>query len=344
MSKGNLLLGLDIGSSTVKVCLLKEQKRGYQLRAFAVEPLPDDTIVDGVVMNNGAVVETIRNIISRNRIRQKDCAISVSGFSVIVKRVSLSLMTDQELERQFQFEVEHHIPFDMKDVFVDKHVLKRNPTTGQMDMLLVAAKREVVNEYLDLTRDAGLRPRVVDVDCFCLQNMFEALHGETPGNVAFVDVGATTTTVIITTDGMTAFTRDLLMGGDQFTEEIQRQLGLSREEAEQMKRGESEPAPNLQDVLRRASESVAQEIQRSFNFFEESSSNGGVKRIILCGGSAHVAPLREQISALTGVPVEVANPFSQLQYDSKVYNPDYLQSVGPQAAVVLGLALRRAGE
>jgi type IV pilus assembly protein PilM len=344
MAKGNLLLGLDIGSSTVKLCLLKELKKGYQLRTFAMESLPDDTIVDGVVMNNTAVVETIRSLISRNRVKQKDCAISVSGFSVIVKRISLSLMTDQELERQFHFEVENHIPYDMNDVFVDKHVLKRNPTTGQMDMLLVAAKREVVNEYLDLTRNAGLTPRVVDVDCFCLQNMFETLHGESEGNVALVDIGATTTTIGITNDGMTSFTRDLLMGGDQLTEELQRQLGLSREQAEQMKRGDAEPIPGMDTVLQRSCEGIAQEIQRSFNFFEESSATGGVSRIILCGGSAHVAPLRAQIAQLSGVPVEVIQPFSHLQYDSRTYNPDFLQSVSPQAAVSIGLALRRSSE
>jgi type IV pilus assembly protein PilM len=342
MAKGNLLLGLDIGSTTVKICLLKELKRGYQLRAFAMEPLPDDTIVDGVVMNSTAVVETIRSLVSRNRIKQKDCAISVSGFSVIVKRISVSLMTDQELERQFHFEVENHIPYDMNDVFVDKHVLRRNPTTGQMDMLLVAAKREIVNERLDLTRSAGLTPRIVDVDCFCLQNMFETLHGEPEGNVALVDVGATTTSIVITTDGMTAFTRDLLMGGDQFTEELQRQLGLSREVAEQVKRGEAEPAPGMEAILQRACEAVSQEIQRSFNFFEESSATSGVSRVVLCGGAAHLAPLRAQIAQLSGVPVEVIQPFSRLQYDSKVYNPDYLQSISPQAAVAIGLALRRS--
>lgn len=351
MAKGKLLLGLDIGSHAIKVCQLKEAKRRYQLKTFDMVQLPPEAIVDGVIMNAGTVVEGIKSLISRNRIKTKDCAISVSGYSIIVKRITLPLMTEQELEHNLQWEVEQHIPFDINDVFIDKEVLTTNPQMSSMDVLLVAAKRDMVNEYVTVAKEAGLTPRVVDVDCFCLQNTFELNYGGGPGEtVALLDLGASITSIIILTNGVTAFTRDISMGGLQFTEEIQKQLNITYEEAEAYKIGGREGdldavVPHeVEKVIEQVSESIASEIHRSLNFFLETSSAGQIHRIILCGGSAKIPTLARVIRRLTNVAVEIGTPFNELDYDPRTYNSDFLNDVAPLACVVVGLALRRTSE
>ncbi|MDX9719837.1 MAG: type IV pilus assembly protein PilM [Myxococcota bacterium] len=350
MAKGKLLVGLDIGSSSVKLCQLKEAKRGYQLRAFDMVQFPHEAIVDGVIMNQSSVVESIRSLVGRNRIRQKECAISVSGYSVIVKRIALPLMTDQELETNLQWEVEQHIPFDINDVYIDKQVLVRNPAMGTMDVLLVASKREIVNEYLAVTREAGLTPKVVDVDCFSVQNMTELNYPDMSETVAILDLGASITSIIIVADGVTAFTRDITMGGNQITEEIQKQLNITQEEAEAYKVGGREGdidaviPHEVEEVIQQVSETVAQEIQRSLSFFMETSSAGAISRVLLTGGTAKSPTLLRVIGETTGIPVEIASPFAALQYDPRTYNPDYLNEVAPLAGVAVGLAMRRTNE
>ncbi len=352
MAKGKLLVGLDIGSSSIKLCHLKEEKRGYQLRTFDMVQLPPEAIVDGVIMNQGVVVDSIRSLVSRNRIRQKECAISVSGYSVIVKRITLPLMTDQELDNNLQWEVEQHIPFDINDVFIDKDVLTRSPQMGTMDVLLVASKRDMVNEYMQVARDAGMTPKVVDVDCFCLQNMHDMAY-EPPGEdetIALLDLGASITSIIITTGGVTAFTRDISMGGHQITEEIQKQLNISHEEAEAFKVGgadgdlDSVVPHEVEEVIQQVSRTISQEVQRSLSFFLETSSVGVINRILLSGGVAKSAITERIIEEATGVSVEVVSPFASLQYDPKTYNPDYLTDVAPLAGVAVGLAMRRTNE
>lgn len=352
MARGKLLVGLDIGSSSIKLCQLRDIKRGYQLKTFDMVQLPQEAIVDGVIMNQGVVVDAIRNLVSRNRVRQKECAISVSGYSVIVKRITLPLMTDQELEENLQWEVQQHIPFDINDVYIDKEILARQAQMGTMDVLLVAAKREMVNEYMAVARDAGLSPKVVDVDSFCLQNMYETAYGggEPGETVALLDLGASITSILIISDGVTAFTRDISMGGHQITEEIQKQLSITYEEAEAYKVGGREGdldavVPHeVEEVIRQVSETIASEIERSLSFFLETSSVGVINRILLTGGTAKIPTLVRIIAEHTGTTVEVANPFAALQYDPKTYNPDYLNDVAPLSGVAVGMALRRTRE
>ncbi len=352
MAKGKLLVGLDIGSSSVKLCHLKEAKRGYMLKTFDMIPFPQEAIVDGVIINQATVVEAIRTLVSRNRVRQKECALSVSGYSVIVKRIKLPLMTDQELEANLQWEVEQHIPFDINDVVVDKEVLLRNPHMGTMDVLLVASKRDMVNEYMSVAREAGMNPKVVDVDCFCMQNMFDVAYGGAhPGEtIALLDIGASITSIIIVSDGVTAFTRDITMGGHQITEEIEKQLGIGHEEAEAYKVGgrdgdlDAVIPHEVEEVIQSVSETIAQEVQRSLSFFLETSSIGQISRMLLVGGAAKSPTTVRVIGEVTGVNVEVASPFGSLQYDPKTYNPDYLNGVAPLAGVAVGLALRRTNE
>src|SRR5438874_1483405 len=219
MAKGKLALGLDIGSSSVKLVQLKEAKRGYVLEAFGVAPLPPEAIVDGALMNSTAIVEAIRQLITQYKLKSREVAIGVSGHSVIIKKISMPRMTQEELEESIQWEAEQYIPFDVKDVNIDTQILNpdANDATGQMDVLLVAAKKDMINDYTTVVSEAGLLPVVVDVDAFAVQNMFSANYDPSPNEtVVLINAGASVVNINIITKGITTFTRDVTIGGNQF--------------------------------------------------------------------------------------------------------------------------------
>ena len=351
MAKGKNLLGLDIGASTVKACLLKETKKGLQLQVFDMIELPDEAIVEGAVMNAGVIVDAVRELFGRNRIRQKDCALAVAGYSVIIKKVTLPLMTPEELDESIQWEAEQYIPFDINDVYLDTEILSSRAAQGQMDVLLVAAKKETVNDFTTVAKEAGLNPRVMDVEAASLQNMFEVNYGLADGDtVVLIDVGASVTNINVLSDGVTTFTRDIAMAGNLFTEEIQKQLNITYEEAESYKRGGSTGATDsvipeeVERVLAQVSESIAAEVQRSLDFYAATSADSVFSRIYLSGGSARIPALGRTISRTCGVAVELVNPFAAIAYDARSCTPDFLEQVAPSAGVAVGLALRRSHE
>ncbi len=349
MAKGKNILGLDIGSSAVKICLMKQGRKGLSLVTFDHHPLPPEAIVDGALMDSGSVVDAISQVLKRNKVRIKETALSVSGHSVIIKKIPLPLMTDDELEQSIQWEAEQYIPFDINDVYIDVEVLSRDQSQGQMDVLLVAARRSVIDDYLVVARQAGLEPRVVDVDAFCLQNMFEVNYGiAEEQTIVLLDIGAGTININVVSDGITTFTRDISMGGNQFTEEIQKQLNITYEEAETYKRGgdatDAVIPHEVEKVIQQVSESVAGEIQRSLDFYAATTADSGISRIYLSGGTGSIPSLGRIISRTSGVPVELINPFRNIVVDDGRFNPDFLESVGPLAAVSVGLALRRTNE
>jgi type IV pilus assembly protein PilM len=351
MAKGKNLLGLDIGASSVKACLLKDTKKGFALQVLDIVDLPPETIVEGAVMNSGAIVDAIRELVSRNRIRQKECAMAVSGYSVVVKKVTLPLMTSQELRDSIRFEAEQYIPFDIDDVYLDVWELGSRPAQGQMDVLLVAAKKDVVNDYITVAREAGLDPRVMDVEACCMQNMFEVNYGLNAGeSVVLVDIGSSVTNINVLSDGATVFTRGIAMAGNLFTEEIQKQLNITYEEAESYKRGGSESQSDalvpeeVDRVMLQVAETIAGEIQRTLDFYAATSAQSLFSKIYLSGGSSRIPVLGRTIARMCGVMVELLNPFAQVAYDSKAFSPAFLDQVAPSVGVAMGLALRRSVE
>src|SRR5574340_1168476 len=239
MAKSKLALGLDIGSSSVKLVQLKEKKGGYALQAFGTAKLPPETIVDGALMNSGAVVQAIQELLAEHKVKARDAAIGVSGHSVIIKKIQLPRMTQEELDDQIQWEAEQYIPFDVKDVNIDTQILTPGgDAAGQMDVLLVAAKKDMINDYTSVCAEAGLTATVVDVDAFAVQNAFEVNYDAgADETVVLINVGAAVTNVNVVSHGITTFTRDITMGGNAFTEEIQKQLNVSYDEAEALKVG-----------------------------------------------------------------------------------------------------------
>jgi type IV pilus assembly protein PilM len=352
MAKGKNVTGLDIGTNSIKLCQMKEAKRGLQLQTFDLAELPPQAIVDGSIMDANAVSDTIRELVKRNKVKQKQTAISLSGHSVIIKKIPLPLMTEEELEESIVWEAEQYIPFDINDVYLDVEKLVTRAAQGQMDVLLVAAKKDMISDYCVVTRDAGLEPIIVDVDAFCVQNMFEANYGTLSGQtVVLIDIGSSVCTINVVSDGITSFTRDISIGGNQFTEEIQKQLNITYEEAESYKKGdmtgESMDAvlpQEVERVIQNVSEWLAGEIQRSLDFYAATSADSRLSRIYLSGGTANLPTLARIVARTSGVPAELVNPFRNVAYDSRQYSDQYLESIAASAAVAVGLALRRTVE
>jgi type IV pilus assembly protein PilM len=357
MAKGKLALGLDIGSTSVKMIMLKEQrKRGqvsYALQSFGMKPLPPEAIVDGALMNSTAIVQALQELMNELKVKHKEVAIGVSGHSVIIKKIQMPRMSQEELEESIQWEAEQYIPFDVKDVNIDTQILDAggNDATGQMDVLLVAAKKDMINDYTTVVSESGLQPVVVDVDAFAVQNMF-ASNYDVPDKetVVLINAGASVVNINIISNGITVFTRDVTIGGNQFTEEIQKQLNVSYEEAEALKiggtRGDSDAVvpQEVERVLLSVAEQVAGEIQRSLDFYAGTAVDANFTKVYLSGGTAKIPALFKTIEARVGVPVEILNPFRKIDVDNRKFDPAFIMEVAPMAAVAVGLALRRPGD
>jgi len=350
MAKGNLI-GLDIGSSSVKVCQLKESRRSYQLQCFGIIPLPPEAIVDGSIMNQTAVVDAVRELIASQKIKVKDVAVSVSGHSVILRKINLPVMTREELDESIQWEAEQYIPFDINDVNIDVSILNDHNDQGQMDVLLVAAKKDMINDYINVVREAGLMAHVVDVDSFAVQNAFEINYNLPVGEtVALINVGASVVNINVVHSGISAFTRDIAQGGNQYTDEIQKQLNVSYDEAEALKIGgggndqDSVVPQEVERVMQQVSETIANDVQRSLDFYAATSADASINRIYLSGGCAKVPALSRAIEAKTGVPVESVDPFRNIDIAARGLDPNFLRTQAPVAAVSVGLALRSGDE
>ena len=350
---GKSVIGLDLGSSYVKLLELTKGRNGYQAKAFGVKKLPPEAIVDGALMNSTVIVEAIRELVDRHRIRTKDVVTSVSGHSVIIKKITLPSMTQEELEESILWEAEQYIPFNIDEVNIDAQILSSgSDDSGQMEVLLVAAKKELISDYVSVITEAGLQPAIIDVDAFAIENMFEMNHGmDEEGTVVLVDIGASFININVIRRGVTAFTRDISPGGNQFTEEIQKQLNVSYEEAEALKIGgdvledtQSVVPQEVENIMVGVSENVAAEIQRSLDFYSATSTEDRISKVYLSGGSAMVPGLTQLIEDRTGVPVEILNPFQQIEVQDKIIRPEILRQIAPMAAVVVGLAIRKVGD
>lgn len=350
MMRKKLLVGIDIGTHSVKVVRLKQKGKSYQLLNFGVIPLRPETVVDGNIVDAEAVVEAIRNLIRMEKIRTKEVATAISGQSVIVKRIRVPQMTEKELSEAIQGEAEQHIPFEISDVNIDFQILpiirdEDERADNQMDVLLVAAKKAKIRDYTHLLTAAGLNPVTVDIDVFALENEYEVTHGADVGVVALVDIGATTMNINILKAGLTMFQRDIAIGGYRYTSAIQRELHINYDQAEAMKIGVGLPDKRSQEevltIMAGVSEEIGEEIQRSFEFFRTTASDEVIDRMIISGGCARIKGLDRFLSNRLGLPVTVADPFRGLYYSEKFFDPEYLQDMAPLAAVSMGLALRR---
>ncbi len=342
------LVGIDIGSSSVKLVQLARIKDGYQLQNIGIVPLPPEAIVDNSLMDSGSVVDAIKNLIASLGIKAKEVACSISGNAVIIRKISLSAMTSEELEDQIGWEAEQYIPFDIKDVHLDFQILGADPVDpARMQVLLVASKKDIINDYVAMFADAGLTLSVMDVDGFALQNAWElgaAVSGEDV--LALVNIGASIMNMNVVRGETSLFTRDVQMGGNLYTEEIQKQLGVGSQEAESLKMLAHEVATQpLHEVIGRVNDTISQEIRRSIDFYNSTAANEDrIGAICLSGGGSKVQGLREALQERLGMEVRFLNPFAAITYNEKDFDPEYLQEIAPLMAVGVGLAIRRVGD
>ena len=341
------VIGIDIGSSSVKLVQLKMQKGAYHLVNVGIMPLPPEAIVDNTLMDSAAIVGAIRNLVASLGIKIKHIACSISGNSVIIRKITLPVMTSEELEDQIIWEAEQYIPFDINDVNLDFQILSPDSIDpAKMNVLLVASKKDLINDYVAVFNEAGLLLSVVDVASFTIQNAFEINHDvDTDDVVALINIGASVMNINIVQSGISLFTRDVQMGGHLYSEEIQKQMGLSSADAETQKLLAHESGDTaLLEVIGKVNETITQEIRRSLDFYNSTASDERISRIFLSGGCSKVYNLLEAINEKLGVPVEMINPFARITRNDKEFDPEYLEEIGPLMAVSIGLAIRRVGD
>ncbi len=343
------VIALDIGSSSIKLVKLNQAKKGWEMEKLGIAYLPPEAIVDGSIIDSMSITGAITSLIKENAIKVKDTVSSLTGHSVIIKKVSMPAMTEEELSESIQWEAEQYIPFPMTDVNIDFQILGEDTEgRGQMDVMLVAVKKEVINDYVNVIKEAGLNPVIIDVDSFALENMMELNYTFAPDeNVAMVNIGASITSISIIAGGVTVFTRSIPMGGNQYTEEIQRNFNISFKEAEDIKLGKEsgsmEPV-ELSSVMNAVSTNLTMEVKRSVDFFLGGSPGVVINKILLSGGGAKTKGLAELMQESTAIPVEVVNPFIGVAYDPKEFDEEYLKEMAPYFGVAVGLATRRLGD
>ena len=349
--RAKALVGLDIGSSAVKAVELKASGKSYKVTGFGTEPLPPDSIVDGAIIDASAVADAIKRLFERKAFRAKDVAASLSGNAVIVKKINLPVMTEAELSESIYWEAEQYIPFDIQDVNLDYQIL--NPGTngdsqGTMEVLLVAAKKEKIADYTGVISQAGRSPIIVDVDAFALQNAYEVNYGIEPNRVVvLLNAGASATNINIIHGDQSVFTRDISIGGNAYTESLQRELSLPFETADALKRGlpvEGASYDDAKPVLRAVTENVMLEIQKTFDFFKATASSEKIDRIMLSGGASRAEGFTEMLSERFEAPVESFDPFRKISFDQKKFKSESPSDLASTAAVAVGLALRRTGD
>ena len=405
-SKG--IVGLDIGSHAVKVVAMKPQRGDipFQLTHFGIAELPSESIVEGAVVRPGDVAEVIRDLLDNNKIKGSRIATAVSGHAVIVRRVTMPRMDEDELRESIVWEAEEYIPFDVDDVNLDFVILDEDEEGSEMDVVLVAAKRDRVDEFMSVIEEAGRHPVVVDVDAFALQNAFENAYPERQHeDVALLNIGASVINAAVLEEGRPVFWRDITMGVRQYVAALQREFMLDYFDAEEVLRRAGsaaaggneqmdtelggwdadgdydfddattiadaapvegdEPAddaeggddeedaaggirdastdPKVQEVVGEVSERLITEIKKTFDFYHAQSMRERFDVIFLAGGGAQVADLTVRLEQRLGTLVELLDPLRRVSIPSKGFDPEYVRSIAPQAAVAVGLAMRGSG-
>jgi type IV pilus assembly protein PilM len=339
------LVGLDIGSSSVKAVELQKKGNSVQLMSLGYENLQQDTIVDGQIMELNNVSNVIANIFSQHTIKTNRVAAGVSGHSVIVKNIVLPQMSEEELQESFSWHAEEHIPFDIADVNLDYQVTGNS--ADALHVLMAACKSDKIANVKQAIQLAGMQPVIIDIDAFALQNCYELNYQPKPGQVvALLNIGAATMNINILNGARSVFARDASVGGSQYTSLLQKELGLTFEQAEAVKRGMPipdgvEPRP-IQPIIETVSDILALEIRKTMDFYRTTAEKGGesIQKILIAGGGSKLPGLTEYLAKRFEITVEVFDPFKEIEVDSKKFDPDYMREVVSEMAVAVGLALR----
>lgn len=345
------LVGLDIGSSSLKLVAMQETSKGFVLKSFHQVPVRRGVIMDGVLVEHEELSDRIKELFKLSKCRIRNVVTSLSGHAVVVKKVSFSTMDEAELRDLIHDEASKYLPFDdMAAVYFDFQILGANDyNPNLMEVLLVAAKKDIIDSYVEAITGAGLTPVIMDVDSFALETMYEENYDfEDTDVTVIVNVGASITNINVVRRGMSIFTRDFTLGGNTVTEAIQNQLGLTFDEAEKVKTAGPEDVQRLQQMgevsLLSLAEPICLEIERSVDYFRSTFGNEAIKQVLLSGGGAMIPGIAAEITQRLGIDSEVINPFRKIGYDKKEIDATTIENIGPIAAVGVGLALRKLGD
>ena len=346
--KKDNLVGLDIGSRSIKAAQVTDSKRGPTLKHFGIVDIAHGAIEEGTINDPESVAESIRQLFKSYNIKESNVAVSIGGYSVIVKKINVQTMAEEQLQETIHFEAEQYIPFDISDVNLDFQILGENESNpNQMNVFLVAAKKEMVNDYINLVNLAGLNPCIVDVEAFALQNTFEANYDIQDDNIALIDIGASKTSLNILKGNSSVFMRDVSLGCGQINQKIMSLIECTFEEAEQLKYGDSPDRLTTEDLKGIVSSVVADwctEIRRALDFFYSTYPEDQIKRIILSGGGANIGEFQQLLATEASAEVESINPFQNFHLDGKSFDEAYVNQIRPQAAISVGLAMRKVDD
>ena len=340
--KKKTTVGLDIGSSSIKVVELSHDRSGDRLVNFGVSEPLSEAIVDGEIMDRQLVHEAIANLLESRQIRNRSVVTAVSGRAVIVKKILMDRLSEEDAKEAIQWEAEQHVPYDINDVSLDFQIINPNVDQKKMQVLLVAAKKEMIQNHADIIREAGLTPVIIDVDSFAIQNCVEANYDlRSDEVVALVNIGAEITNVNIVENQVPHFTKDLSVGSNAFVEGIQRRYNVSQPDALDALRGKSSSQSiDVAPIIQAACEDLSVQLDRAIAYLKSSGDAERVDRILLSGGSARVPGLREFLNTRHQVPVDVVNPLQKIAYDEGLFNGESAENLAPSLTVAIGLALR----
>ncbi len=340
------VLGVDISASSVKVLELSQAGEHFRVERYAVEPMPQNAMVEHSITEVDQVAQAIARAVKRSGTRLKHAALAVPGSHVISKIVSMPAgLSDRDMQTQIEMEADRHIPYPLDEVNMDFQVLgAASEGAEQVNVLLAACRKEIVDDYAAVADGAGLTPTVIDIETYAMENAYGLIARNMAGagmekTVAVMDIGATTTTINVMHNSRSVYTRDHTFGGRQLTEEIQRRYGLSYEEAGLAKKQGGLPDNYQTDVLRPFMEALCQEAMRALQFFYSSSPFNSVDQVLLAGGCAQIAGIDELLAARVGVAAAVANPFSSMSLATRI-KPQMLAADAPSLMISCGLALR----
>jgi len=346
--KKDHLIGLDIGSGSIKAAEIIETKHGGTLKNFGIIDIPHGAIEEGTINNPEAVAESLQQLFKSSGFNENNVAVSIGGYSVIVKKIVVQTMAEEKLQETIHFEAEQYIPFDISDVNLDFQILGESESNpNQMNVFLVAAKKEMLDDYINLMNLAGLNPCIIDVESFALQNNFEANYDIQNQNIALIDIGASKTSLNILKNAASVFMRDVSLGCGQINQKIMSLIECSFEEAEQLKYGNTPDKLSPDDLKGIVSSVVADwctEIRRALDFFYSTYPDDQIKRIFLSGGGASIAEFRELLATEASAEVEMINPFQNFHVENKKLDDAFIKQVAPQAAICMGLAMRKVDD
>jgi type IV pilus assembly protein PilM len=347
--KKDHLVGLDIGSSFIKVAELKVTGKGIVLHKFGMARIAPGTIVEGRIVDMDNLANDIRTLFKSHKIREKNVAISTGGHSVVIKTINISTRPEKQLHDTIYAEAEQYIPYDIGDVNVDYQILGESEISqGHMSVLVVAVKKDLVADYIDLIHLAGLNPKIIDVDTFALQNAYDMLPNESQGEITLlIDIGASKTSLNILKEKVSLMMRDTVSGTNQIIEEISSQFDVTMDEAEQIVSGRTNDIVNresIQEICEDVSKSWCAEITEVVNTYQTSANDEKIEKIVLSGGGVFIKGFKDSLLSELDVEISIINPFEALIVNERKFPDSFITKTGALAPIAIGLALRRVDD